>query len=314
MNPCNPNPGPGALLAEARDLADTGFALVPVCKPRPDGNGQCFSPWHEQPCSRVGKRPLAKGYPAQARRPPTAKEIVSELESKWPCGLAIVTGAGVVVVEGDSFEAEAEIEALAGSVVQATPARERRPGRGRGYLFKVPEGVALPNRAHLGNSKSIDARAEGGIFVVPSSLHPSGHIHRWVRGRGPSQTPLQWLPKGLASLLASPTPSTPRNAARPFAPVRTGTRHRHGVPGTVAAVMGAYPRIRALFDGTRSGLRDSSRSGTDFALAVELLRRRVGAADIVSSLMARSNSHRRDPDYAARTVARASEFGVRGRR
>jgi hypothetical protein len=71
-------------------------------------------------------------------------------------------------------------------------------GGGRQLYFSAGD-IAL--RSMVAVAKGIDLRADGGLVVVPPSLHPSGNLYRWREGRGPSEIALASLPTWLTFTL-----------------------------------------------------------------------------------------------------------------
>ena len=292
------------ILAAARRLVAAGLPLVPCCAPL-DG-GRCSAPWHKWPCDRIGKRPLAEGYPEIAHEPPTVEHVERELRRLGAVNPAIVTGP-IVAVEADSAEAEAEVVELAGPEIERAPCRLPRPGRGRGWLFAAPPGVEIGNRAGLGRSGAIDVRGRSGIFVVPPSVHATGHRYQWAPSRAPWEIELPPLPVGLLAL-AIDGAETRRRAADAVGRLSRPEIVAH-VPPRVGALLRAEHDLGELWAGRGKRSGDCSGSGYDYAIAVALLRRGVPEREIASALAARPGAHRRDTAYLRTTVERAAARG-----
>lgn len=64
--------------------------------------------------------------------------------------------------------------------------------------------------------------------------------------------------------------------------------------------------LSELWNGRGKTGGDQSRSGYDFMISTELLRLRVPEGEAVAALLARPGVHRRDREYARRTVAEAA--------
>lgn len=274
-----------------------GLVGIPLC--RPDGeSGVCSALWHERPCTRAGKRPLLSAYARFAESKPELEAVMFNIARHARCNLGIVTGT-VVVIEADSPDGEHEVEDLAGSALEHAPTRERRPGRGRAWLFTYDEPLA--NRAHLGASGAIDVRAAGGILVVPPSVHVTGHEYEWVKGRAPWEVaaPSLPLPQALKSLVAVSTTSAtmPRIA-------RESDASRE-IPARVRFLLRSNLGLTRLWSGEGKHDGDTSASGFDFAIARELLRLGIGSSEICAALVARPGAHRSDLSYAALTVENA---------
>ncbi len=295
------------LIAHARTLAALGFGLTPTCFPT--GPGRCV---HHGECGRsAGKRPLRLGFVSAAAQlqTPDATEVL--LRSCWPCNLALVVGAGFVVIEADSPAADQELIAPCGGVAPITPTRLGRPGRGRGFIFTCPPG-SLTRATHRGKSGAIDVLPGGSIFVVPPSIHATGHRYCWAPGCAPWDAAPLPVPDGLLRLVQSrlgqrvdnqhPHPSV---AADPHV-AQLAARVRPVVTSEVARLIRCDLLVARLWraEGKRHG--DVSRSGLDFSLAQRLFRLRVPLLDIACALAYRPSSHANDPTYTARTALRAS--------
>jgi putative DNA primase/helicase len=169
----------GQFLDAALEYLDRGWRPVPL---RPGTKKACV-PWAEY-----------------QHRSPTVQEI-HEWARRWPdANTAILTGAasGIVAVDIDSEEAQAEIDALIGDVVTPTSLT----AKGRHLLFQAPPSP-LGNRVRIDGS-NLDFRGDGGYIAAPPSVHPSGIRYRWdtESGRGPD-CPIAPLPHELLDLLRS---------------------------------------------------------------------------------------------------------------
>ena len=288
------------LLAHVAQLHLLNISTVPLC--RPLGVDWCSVKWHPAPCEERGKRPLVVGFPARASHHQPLEEALAEVRAFYPCNLGIVVPGGAVVVEGDSPEAEQEILELAGAEVTVAPARERRPTRGRGFLFRDDQTPPMKRCTGRGRAEAIDILPGGSLFVV-AGVHATGHIISWVPGRAPWETPIPYLPDALRALAP---------AEHPTAGHRSPSLHQQdqelvaAVAPRVAFLITARREIRLLWEGEKSG-GDTSASGIDFSLAVELLRARVPPDQVAPAIIARPGAHRTTADYAWKTVNAALE-------
>ncbi len=288
------------LIAWAAQLFALGIPVVPLCRPWPSGG--CTAATHAVPCPDAGKRPLMAGYPAMAHQMPPWDQVTRFLTKFFPCNLGIVVPVGLAIVEADSPMAEVEISTLAGGVTEYAPTRERRAGRGRGCLFLVPAGVNLAPRTHLGASASIDVLPVGSIFVVPPSVHRTGHAYAWVPGRAPWEAAPPVLPPGLLKLAmqgagprsVGPSATVDREAFTPQ------------VSSRVAFLLASRRKLELLWNGDGKKRGDTSRSGMDYSLAAELHNAGVPIKEIAEAIAARPDAHRCDADYAMKTALKAS--------
>ena len=235
---------------------------------------------------------------------PPASELVESVVALFPCNLGIVVPRWAVVVEGDSQEGEKEIVALAGAAIDHAPARERREGRGRGWLFQIGPGSEHPKRVRVGTSKAIDILTAGSVFVVPPSVHRTGHRFRWVSGRAPWEVSTPTLPTALNGLaIDGATERTQWQVdlgCGEFAP-RLSSR--------VAFLIASRSDLARLWRGEGKSHGDTSRSGVDYSVATLLDIAGVPLNEIAEAIAARPGAHRADRNYCVRTALAASRRG-----
>jgi hypothetical protein len=150
--------------------------------------------WSVIPAAEKGKRPIVRWQPFQDGLPSEAQ--LREWFERWPeANLAVVTGAvsGLVVLDVDpghgGDKSLAALEARHGRLPDTV--ESATGGGGRHVYFSHPGGEAR-NRA--GMAKGLDLRGDGGVIIVPPSIHPSGKPYRWRRGHGPDDIGLATMP------------------------------------------------------------------------------------------------------------------------
>jgi hypothetical protein len=135
-----------------------------------------------------GKRPLISWKPFQESC--ASNDQVEAWGERFPgMNVGVVTGriSGLVVIDADSAEATAKLEAMD---IPATPTV--LTSRGRHYYFAHPE-TPISNRAGL--SPGVDMRGDGGYVVAPPSIHPNtGAVYEWLPGRSLDDVTLARLP------------------------------------------------------------------------------------------------------------------------
>jgi Bifunctional DNA primase/polymerase, N-terminal len=308
------------ILAWVATFHRLGVPTVPTC--RPTSGSMCSASWHEghpQSPKSIGKKPLVVGYPSFADQLPDVDRLRRLVTEHFPCNLAIVVPRGMCVVEADSPEAEAELMAMGGEQLLRTPARERREGRGRGFLFKLRHGLDLRNTAHLGRHGAIDVKAAGGIFVIPESIHASGHQYIWVPGQSPLEVPIAELRGPLESFLAPLQRARVGSAGRSQRArfdARDGAtdvpRQRVEMPPEISSrvrfLIASTKTIRDLYDGRGKRFGDQSASGIDFSFARALAKNGVSASEIAAAIAHRPGAHRIDAAYCLRTAQAAHDW------
>jgi hypothetical protein len=293
-----------AVLDQVTLLFNAGIAVVPLCRPN-QGRANCTAAWHEKPCPNAGKRPLISGYRRYAEELPSLDQLRYDVWRFWPCNIGIVVPTGMVVVEADSPDAERELVHIGGEQLLRTPCRERRPGRGRGFLFRLPSGWTCHDGAHLGRSGAIDVKAAASIFIIPPSQHASGHRYTWLAGLSPHAVPVQTTSAGLEILLRSLRASGRAGHIEPGASLVQ-------MPSRAAFLISNVKAIRDLWEGKKS-FADTSASGVDFSLARALLKAGLSVDEVAATIAYRPGAHRTDGEYCLATAIAAANWR-RGRR
>ena len=173
---------PGTGEAAALDYLRRGWSVVPV-RPRT-------------------KRPMVSWTACQTRRP-DARQIARWFE-RWPqANLAIVTGAlsGLVVLDVDpAHGGQTSLLAIEREQGPGEPTLEALTGGGGRHLYFRHPGVPTPNRTGL--RPGLDLRGDGGVVVVPPSIHPNGRAYRWREGHDPASLAPAPLPRWLRLMAA----------------------------------------------------------------------------------------------------------------
>ena len=122
---------------------------------------------------------------------------------RWPdANLGVVTGrlAGLVVLDVDprhqGDDSLLELERENGPLPHTIEALTG--GGGRHVYFAHPGGTL---RNKVGLAPGIDLRGDGGMIVVPPSLHASGRHYEWEVSHHPDETALAPLPGWLLRLV-----------------------------------------------------------------------------------------------------------------
>jgi hypothetical protein len=94
--------------------------------------------------------------------------------------IAIATGAvsGVLIVDVDGIDAEAELRKLEGQHGALPATVEAITAHCRHLYFQMPDGVDARNSAGK-IAPGIDVRSNGGYVMAPPSVHPSGRRYAW---------------------------------------------------------------------------------------------------------------------------------------
>lgn len=153
--------------------------------------------WSVIPVRPGDKRPLIEWQDYQQRLP--GADEVRHWFARWPdTNLGIVTGAVSRLVVLDVDPAHDGVTGLNtlqkrhGALPETVEAVSG--GGGRHLYFRHP-GRPVRNRVAL--APGVDLRGDGGMIVVPPSLHPSGRRYVWRVGHSPQEINLAPLPEWL---------------------------------------------------------------------------------------------------------------------
>jgi archaellum biogenesis ATPase FlaH len=127
--------------------------------------------WSIIPVGR-DKKPLVAWKKYQSIRP-TIAEITQWFTQYPEANIAVITGkqSNVVVVDIDPRHNGSDKE-----FNHIITVKSKTGGGGYHYFFLYEEGI----QNHIGIKEGIDIRGEGGLVVVPPSLHESGNHYEWI--------------------------------------------------------------------------------------------------------------------------------------
>lgn len=168
-------PAGASCLAAALDYAGRGWRVFPV-HTAAGGRCSCGKP----DCTRAGKHPRT----AHGLKDATMDQaVIRDWWDKWPSanvGIATGQASGLWMLGPDGpagADALAELVGRHGALPPGPRARSGGGGEHRLYAWPA-DGLPLTNRRnHRG--MPIDVRGEGGYFVAPPSVHPSGNAYAW---------------------------------------------------------------------------------------------------------------------------------------
>lgn len=151
-----------------------------------------------------------KGKTALLADWPNAATTDQSMVAKWwgdqykGCNIALATGrSGFFVLDidkhsSDGEESLIELEQQYGALPETV--EQLTGGGGRHLLFKMPQGITLPNRS--GIRPGIDIKATGGYIVASPSFHPeTGAQYAWEVEHHPSDQAIADAPEWLIKLI-----------------------------------------------------------------------------------------------------------------
>jgi len=127
--------------------------------------------------------------------PPDETQVRKWFTSDPDLNLAVVTGAvsGIVVLDIDPHHGGdrslRELEKRHRSLPETV---EVKTGGGGRHIYFAHSGFETRNRAGL--APGIDLRGDGGVIIVPPSIHPSGNSYAWRKNHAPEEISLASLP------------------------------------------------------------------------------------------------------------------------
>jgi hypothetical protein len=140
--------------------------------------------WSVIPIQKRGKAPAVK-WEEYCKEGANAEKIEAWWVQDPDYNVGTVTGrvSGIVVIDVDSEDGVQALKEKFKDNPEAlrtlTSETGRAVGRGMHLFFKHPMGDRIPNAVHL--FKDVDVRADGGIIVLPPSIHKSGARYKWIR-------------------------------------------------------------------------------------------------------------------------------------
>lgn len=168
-----------SMLEAALEYAELGLNVVPLHGVN-DGTCTCGSP----SCGKPGKHPRIRWRDLKSK--PLTSDQIEEIWTRWPdSNVGVITGriSDVAVLDIDGSEGVAALEAhgLPLTDLPSTPTVETGGG-GFHYYYRMPEAdTGVKTSAAV--LDHVDIRAEGGLAVLPPSMHASGRRYEWQEGR-----------------------------------------------------------------------------------------------------------------------------------
>jgi hypothetical protein len=150
--------------------------------------------WSVIPVLERSKRPAIAWREFQSRRA-TVAQMEVWLHHMPRANIAAVTGAlsGIVVIDVDPRHGgDRSLAAIEREIGPLPATVEARTGGGGRHLYFTHPGGHVGNRA--GILPGVDLRGDGGVIVLPPSIHPSGNAYAWAPGHSPDERPLAPLP------------------------------------------------------------------------------------------------------------------------
>ena len=229
--------------------------------------------WRVFPITPGAKQPpLIRAWQDAATCDP---ETVSAWWQQWPnANIAVACGvdSGIFTLDVDDESGVVEIEQKHGALPELFP--QVWTARAWQAVFAYPEGRTIRNSAGR-LAAGLDTRGEGGYFIAPPSMHPTGVTYQWADDRTPLDIPPERMPAWLLDLLDPPKPAEPARG------------QWHGPSGAGGAgggenrrVLKAFRAELALVAAAANGRRNDQLNESAYALL-----RFVKSGDLPASLV-----------------------------
>ena len=176
------------MLEAALEYAGMGWRVHPLHRPIFSDNGEgvrCSC--GKADCDTQGKHPMLLGWDRLA----TADE--GQIREWWTAhpsanvGIACGPGSGLFLLDKDGPGADERIKAYVKKNGITTDEEDlttatARTGKGEHLIFGWVDGIGLENfKNTVRISDDLDIKTDGGQFVAPPSIHPSGRRYEWIR-------------------------------------------------------------------------------------------------------------------------------------
>lgn len=184
-----------------------GWYVVPLHTPLFDGDGNCTGctceAWRRRKnkefiCETPGKHPILTGWEDKASQDAA---ILNDWWQRFPwANVGIAAGkSGILAFDIDSYKDSYEGDKVLTRADEQT-VTNLSGGGGSHLLYHInPDDMYGNAKGTL--PKGIDIRCNGGQFVAPPSIHPTGNRYQWETGYGPHEIePLQ-LPESIREIL-----------------------------------------------------------------------------------------------------------------
>jgi Bifunctional DNA primase/polymerase, N-terminal/Primase C terminal 1 (PriCT-1) len=171
-----------------------GFPVTLMHHPTTDGGCTCGA----GSCKHPGKHPRFEKWTTDLIS--DAGRLRQELRKFPLSNLGIVTGSGTVGLDIDpQHDGDTSLAKLEAEYGKLPTCPTVLTGGGGMHLY-------FSTNVRLGNSVSklapgLDVRGEGGCLVAPPSLHQSGKLYTWTRGRSFSDLSLPPIPQWIIDTL-----------------------------------------------------------------------------------------------------------------
>jgi putative DNA primase/helicase len=201
-------------------------------------------------CAHAGKHPRTSNGIYDATTDPA---LITPSWNKWPdanIGIATGTRSDIFVLDVDGETGRASLRRLKAQHGPLPKTVMVKTGKGGHYYFRCG-GARVPNRVgHPGDG--IDVRGDGGYVVAAGSIHVSGAMYRFAKGRGLDEVDVAPAPAWLLALVTGNAAGQPANQLPSVIPVPAAKLHRARAYAQ-AACQQEVERVRKAPDPCLSG-------------------------------------------------------------
>lgn len=229
-------------LAAALSYASRGWPVIPIHGYIPEVGCTCEGTIAG---CKPGKHPHIRDW---VERASLDSKTITRWYSEWPdANVGVRTGDGMFALDIDPDHGGDEtLAALEREHDRLPDTVESLSGGGGRHLWFLSDGLPVPNSvSKIGSAlgDGLDVRGDGGLVVVPYSIHQSGRRYEWESCHGPDDVPLARAPAWLLDAARRP-PQRLRGRA-PLVSLPGG--HQGAAPRGKGPAVGEGSRNSTLF-------------------------------------------------------------------
>ena len=154
---------------------------------------------------RAGEKKPAVRWKEYQTQAPSQDDLHDWFVNRWPnAGMAVILGpvSDLLVVDVDGLAAHDELVSRLGQIPVAPRVMSGSGDPHRFHLyFKHPD--LLTKAKYTPWLQTLEFRGQGGIVILPPSMHKSGNRYRWAEGRSPWEIEVPEVPEEILESLRS---------------------------------------------------------------------------------------------------------------
>lgn len=186
-----------------------------------------------------GKKPVWNDWPNKGISTP------EEVEEVWGCSVGLNVGAitgeesGFITLDIDAekggFESLKILQERFGLLPETVTATTGSGGKHIDLRYPKGNGKKYKNAVGLLGFKGIDVRADGGVIVLPPSVHPNGKPYTWAEGHSPDEIEMADAPEWLLDAIEDKPQNPKQSVVKKSGKIEEGKRNDYlaSIAGTM---------------------------------------------------------------------------------